>query len=195
MDATMENLARWIDELAGDIEILRKKVNKAGGDTVTITPALESGTKVADYSIGETEGSLYAPAIPEGLYPFIVDDTNEHVIGKDGNGKEIYCKRVNITALPSTTFTFVPHAHGIANIDKILAYFGFIDFSSGSVSNTIYTMFGSNGFSPTGSVYAYIDSTNIHIQVGQDRSSTGAHFIIFYTKTPPIETKKGGKKK
>ena len=61
MIATLENLAKWIDELAGDIEILRKKVNNAGGDTVTITPALESGTKIADYTIGENEGSLFAP--------------------------------------------------------------------------------------------------------------------------------------
>ena len=32
-----------------------------GGSTVTITPTLESGTKIADYSIDDVDGSLYAP--------------------------------------------------------------------------------------------------------------------------------------
>ena len=32
-----------------------------GGSEVTITPTLQSGTKIADYSIDETSGSLYAP--------------------------------------------------------------------------------------------------------------------------------------
>ena len=35
-----------------------------GGSTVTITPTLESGTKIADYSIDSNEGSLYAPTPP-----------------------------------------------------------------------------------------------------------------------------------
>lgn len=60
MEATLENLAKWIDELAGEIEILKRK-SGGGGSTVTITPELESGVKIADYTIGSTEGSLYAP--------------------------------------------------------------------------------------------------------------------------------------
>lgn len=38
----------------------------SGGSNVTITPTLQSGTKIADYTIDETSGSLYAPT-PEGL--------------------------------------------------------------------------------------------------------------------------------
>lgn len=33
-----------------------------GGSEVTITPTLQSGTKIADYTIDETSGSLYAPS-------------------------------------------------------------------------------------------------------------------------------------
>ena len=33
----------------------------SGGSEVTITPTLQSGTKIADYTIDETRGSLYAP--------------------------------------------------------------------------------------------------------------------------------------
>lgn len=43
----------------------------SGGSEVTITPTLQSGTKIADYSIDETTGSLYAPA-PESLPSTIV---------------------------------------------------------------------------------------------------------------------------
>ena len=42
-----------------------------GGSEVTITPVLTSGTKIADYSIDETTGSLYAPT-PESLPGTIV---------------------------------------------------------------------------------------------------------------------------
>lgn len=35
-----------------------------GGSEVTITPTLESGTKIADYTIDDTTGSLYAPTPP-----------------------------------------------------------------------------------------------------------------------------------
>ena len=193
----MLSVEKVYDELYGMIEDLKKKIAAiSSGDEVTITPALESGTKIADYTIGEEAGTLYTPTIPSGLYPFIVDDTDEHVIGTDGSGTEIYCKRVNITALPSTTFSYVAYPHGIANISKILAYFGFIDFSSGIVANTTYLQFSNAGLNAIGSVYAHVDDTNINIQVGTDRSTSGAHFIILYTKTPPEpEAKKTTKKK
>lgn len=35
------------------------------GDSVTITPALNSGTKIADYTINDTAGELYTPDIPD----------------------------------------------------------------------------------------------------------------------------------
>ena len=45
-----------------------------GGSEVTITPTLQSGTKIADYSIDETTGSLYAPT-PDTLPGTIVTKT------------------------------------------------------------------------------------------------------------------------
>lgn len=64
------------DELYGMIDDLKKQIAAGGGgDSVTITPALESGTKVADYTIGEDSGSLYAPT---SVTPFI-DFSNEIV--------------------------------------------------------------------------------------------------------------------
>lgn len=49
------------DELYGMIEDLKKQIAAGSGTDVTITPALESGTKVADYEIDGEAGVLYAP--------------------------------------------------------------------------------------------------------------------------------------
>ena len=55
-------LEKVYDELYGMIEDLKKKVASiSGGSTVTITPTLQSGQKLADYSIDGTAGSIYAP--------------------------------------------------------------------------------------------------------------------------------------
>lgn len=59
-------LEKVYDELIGMIEDLKKKVDSiSGGSTVTIIPTLESGVKLADYSINDTEGTIYAPSVPE----------------------------------------------------------------------------------------------------------------------------------
>ena len=55
-------LEKVYDELIGMIEDLKKKVaGISGGSTVTITPVLESGTKVADFEIDGSEGSIFIP--------------------------------------------------------------------------------------------------------------------------------------
>lgn len=43
--------------VAGNIQVN----TEGGGSDVTITPTLESGTKIADFTIDDTSGSLYAP--------------------------------------------------------------------------------------------------------------------------------------
>ena len=76
-------LEKVYDELYGMIDDLKKQIAAGGGSDVTITPALESGTKVADYAIGSTEGSLYAPPA---YVPPAYDDTefNTGKIWTDG---------------------------------------------------------------------------------------------------------------
>lgn len=61
-------LEKVYDELYGMIEDLKKKVASiSGGSTVTITPTLESGTKVADYTIDETSGAIYTPSVNDAI--------------------------------------------------------------------------------------------------------------------------------
>lgn len=62
-----QNLAKWISELQAQIDQVKRlaiAAGSSGGDTVTITPTLDSGEKIADYAIGDTEGALYAPGLP-----------------------------------------------------------------------------------------------------------------------------------
>lgn len=72
-----------------------------GGSDVTITPTLQSGTKIADYSIDDTPGSLYAPTpptVPEhiitDLYATYLDIYPRAEIARykkdDGNLQSIY---------------------------------------------------------------------------------------------------------
>lgn len=181
MEVTTENLARWIDELAGDIEILRKKVNNAGGgDAVTITPALESGTKVADYSIGETTGSLYAPTIPD------IESGEEVLIGNDGTDN-IYGKKVHISALPSSGgIEYYPHNIDMTALVRADVYLN----DSGTIHSNSMIGMANNNFSATYTIDSWVTTTNICIFVGTDRSSWSADAYLYYKKTPPVETKK-----
>lgn len=74
--------------LTGAINEINAKPS-GGGDTVTITPALQSGTKVADYTINGVAGSLYAPTGGGGGQTEVL---NENYTGEDINevAKAIY---------------------------------------------------------------------------------------------------------
>lgn len=62
-----QNLAKWISELQAQIDQVKRiaiAAGSSGGDSVTITPTVESGNKIADFTIGEdTSGSLYSPNV------------------------------------------------------------------------------------------------------------------------------------
>ena len=179
------------DELYGMIEDLKRQIAAAGGgDDVTITPALESGTKIADYTIGETEGSLYAPV---DVY-LNIDDTAEHIVGKY-KGSDLYCKRINIDAFPASAFTQTSYPHGIANIDELIDYDVFTQSNTGQILKLFYVGILSNGVDSTSFYSASVDKTNIYITTGRDRSGVSGYAILYYTKTPPVESKKTIKKK
>lgn len=80
----MLSVEKVYDELYGMIEDLKKQIAATAGSDVTITPALESGTKVADYSIDGESGSLYSPT----PFSFAIGSTPQ-LLGT-WDGKEYY---------------------------------------------------------------------------------------------------------
>lgn len=58
-----------------------------GGSTVTITPTLATGTKIADYSIDGTSGSLYAPSGGGSSNEFVITYSNGSY---DKTAQEVY---------------------------------------------------------------------------------------------------------
>lgn len=190
-----QNLAKWISELQAQIDQVKRMAIAAaasGGDTVTITPALDSGTKIADYTIGEeTSGSLYAPT-PTSIPNIFSGD--EVLVGNNGVS-DVYCKRVHLDALPSTTNAAQTIPHSVANISAILKWDAYAISSTGTVQKINALAIGESGnFVGTGFIGMYVNDTNFYITVGSDRSALSADVYIYYTKTPPVETKKSRKK-
>lgn len=55
------SLSGVIDEMLSGSVAGNIQFESSGGSSVTITPTLESGTKIADFTIDDTSGILYAP--------------------------------------------------------------------------------------------------------------------------------------
>lgn len=53
--------ADWLLAKVAELEGRVKELEESGGGEITIEPTLISGTKIADYAIGDTPGELYAP--------------------------------------------------------------------------------------------------------------------------------------
>lgn len=181
-------LEKVYDELYGMIEDLKKKIAAASGSDVTITPALESGTKVADYSIGDTEGSLYAPApyTPVG-YSETEQDTGLTWI----DGSPIYQKTINAGAVDGTTKRATV-AHHISDIDKV------IDMKAVAIDSTnhAYLMlsYANTDVSTQGNAYA--DNTNVYAWNNLSGATGFTIYVtLFYTKTPPENESKNRRKK
>lgn len=177
------NLTRWVDELQGQIDQLRMALKMAGGgDTVTITPALESGTKVADYTIGDTEGSLFAPptyAPPE------YDDT-EFDTGKTWtDGRHIYGIIVTDTIDAAASGKVI---HTDTDIDEVL-------FMISTIKGETWEL--SLPFADTNYVtFKRSDGTLLRTQAS-NMVTDYPDLVVYmeYVKTPPVATKKTKKTK
>ena len=88
-------LEKVYDELYGMIEDLKKQIQSGSAPSVDITPTLESGVKIADFSIGSDEGSLYAPSEKSGVF-----SSTPVEVGTWTDGKPLY--REVITAAITT---------------------------------------------------------------------------------------------
>lgn len=183
----MLSVEKVYDELYGMIEDLKKKIAAlSGGDEVTITPALESGTKIADYTIGEDEGVLYAPA------PYIPLDysTSEQDTGvKWIDNSPIYQKTVEFGALPNATTKAV--AHDITDFAQLIRF----DCTAFDSTDGGFPVPFTSTAALAGQVTVWVDDTNITLGCGADRSGFDAYVTLYYTKTQPEPEAKKTRKK
>ena len=189
----MLSVEKVYDELYGMIEDLKKQIAAGGGSDVTILPALESGTKIADFEIDDTPGVLYAPA----PVPVDIGDV-ETVVGTytyNGVTSVLYQKMVRISALPTTPYVVAPYAHGISDMAEVISFDAYIESTNGLVS-----LFNDNISAVQdlqSAISLSVDTTNCNVIVGKDRHTLSARVYIRYTKTPPEpepEAKKTRKK-
>lgn len=126
------------------------------------------------------EGSALAANNFIGVYgdePIILDySTSEVDTGSKWiNGDNIYKKTVNVGNLPNNTTKTV--VHNITNFSTLIKLEG--AFTNGTNSASIpYS-------APTAakSVQAYVDTTNITIGTGEDRSTYTGYVTLYYTKS------------
>lgn len=106
-------------------------------------------------------------------------DGEEHQIGM-WFGKPLYQKVVsfNPTSVMNTEQT---HAHGIANIDTIARFDGYID--SGVVIFHLPQLYFTSSVQTGGCYTLYMDKTNFTFIQGNNRSSWVVRVIVQYTKT------------
>lgn len=96
-----------------------------GGSTVTITPTLSSGTKIADYSINEVSGSLYAPSGGGGGGGIDYSTTEQDTGLKWIDGSTVYEKVISISnvSLSSGGYETVDT---ITGLDTIISCNGYV---------------------------------------------------------------------
>lgn len=92
-------------------------------------------------------------------------------------GQPLYQKTINFGAMPNATEKVV--AHGISNIDKAISISGF--YYSSSMSGAPLPFVHSSLINAQTAIY--VDTTNIHLTVGTDRSGYNAYITLQYTKT------------
>lgn len=95
-----------------------------GGSSVTITPTLSSGTKIADYSIDGVSGSLYAPSGGGGGGSHTYS-TTEQIVGTWIDGSDVYEKTISISnvSLSSGSYETVDT---ITGLDTIISCNGYV---------------------------------------------------------------------
>lgn len=175
-------LEKVYDELYGMIEDLKKKVASiSGGSVVTITPTLESGEKLADYSIDGSEGAIYAPSNME-YY-----SSTERLIGEWIDGSPLYRKTYACDALPNNTTKTVS-----LESDMLPKRIYGIGINSNDPTTTRPLPFAGTGST---SIRIDTDESLLRLITADDWSAYNAYVTIEYTKTQSTEAKKTTKKK
>ncbi|MCR1899210.1 siphovirus ReqiPepy6 Gp37-like family protein [Irregularibacter muris] len=129
--------------------------------------AAVTGVKIADRTIT-------ASKISSAFTDYSTTEQNTGRLWIDG--KTIYRKHVNLGSLTNTTPKSV--AHGISNISTVVSLTGFA--TNGTVFLPLPLARYNNFASQIG---LYMDTTNVVVEPGNDRTSYTGYVVIEYTKT------------
>lgn len=155
------------------IEDLKKQIAAASGSDVTIKPALEEGTKIADYTIGETEGSLFAPTPPTA--PGIAYSTTEQVVGSLGS-TPLYSRifEGSWTQSSSTPFDWLVTDISAATegIEKVISVIA--ETANGTIDTAPVIQINSSGY----------------LQFCVDSARTFTKLYVLYTKPTEIKNRR-----
>ena len=160
--------------IQNSINLLEKKAGSGSGGAST----------AAEVSFDNTDTGLVATNVQGALGEIdnrFAYSTTEKAVGKWTDGSTLYETTVHINALPAAVSTGTDYPHGIANIDKIIGISGIISFPGGNVSPIPYVI--SKADAIASQIGLVVNTTNIVINVGTDRSGCSADVTLRYLKT------------
>lgn len=142
-------------------------INNEPITTTRLANGAVTGVKIADRTIT-------ASKISSAFTDYSTTEQNTGRLWIDG--KTIYRKYVNLGSLTNTTPKSV--AHGISNLSTVVSLTGFA--TNGTVFLPLPLARYNNFASQIG---LYIDTTNVVVEPGNDRTSYTGYVVIEYTKT------------
>lgn len=155
---TDQQIAKWIDQLQGELDVLKRTAG--GGSSVSITPAATGGNKVADVTIDGVTTALYA-----GLSTHFSAD--EQPVGAWIDGSMIFQKTFDLGSDVSiSNSSWYADIVSVADIDKIVDAWGM--YSAG----TYYPLM------------AYHTDNNVSVLAARlNADATVRYLTLQYTKT------------
>ena len=142
-------------------------INNEPITTTRLANAAVTGVKIADRTIT-------ASKISSAFTDYSTTEQNTGRLWIDG--KTIYRKHVNLGSLTNTTPKSV--AHGISNLSTVVSLTGFA--TNGTVFLPLPLARYNNFASQIG---LYMDTTNVVVEPGNDRTTYTGYVVIEYTKT------------
>lgn len=142
-------------------------INNEPITTTRLANGAVTGVKIADRTIT-------ASKISSAFTDYSTTEQNTGRLWIDG--KTIYRKQVNLGSLTNTTPKSV--AHGISNLSTVISLTGFA--TNGTVFLPLPLARYNNFASQIG---LYMDTTNVVVEPGNDRTSYTGYVVIEYTKT------------
>ena len=203
-NATTKEVAHNISNLGYVIEIIGTGYNPSTGQYFTVPTPFYAGSLLTEYDVyaGVTSSKIQVitgrdwsaattcfitikyTKTTDAANSFIFSDetdfsTSEKIIGTWLDGSYIYQKTISTGQLPNTGSTST--AHNISNLKYIVDYFG---VAKRSTDNTFISLVFTNPDAVASQVALTVNSTNIVISTGMDRSNfTESYVTIRYIKT------------